>query len=155
MSDAVLLGTPEVGQLVEVRQRNYVVTEVNKSTLPVSHLDNRHASGHVNHLVTLNALEDDVLGEELQVIWELEPNTHIYERTALPTPDAFDPPSRFDAFLNTVRWGAVVSADGRALQAPFRNGIDIEDYQLDPVVLAIQMPRANSTGRSRCATSLA
>ena len=143
MTDAVLLGTPEVGQLVEVRQRNYVVTEVNKSTLPVSHLANRHASGQANHLITLNALEDDALGEELQVIWELEPNTRIYERAALPTPDAFDTPSRFNAFLNAVRWGAVVSADGRALQAPFRSGIDIEDYQLDPVVRAIQMPRAN------------
>jgi len=29
------------------------------------------------------------------------------------------------------------------LQAPFRSGIDIEDYQLDPVVGAIQMPRVN------------
>jgi len=46
-------------------------------------------------------------------------------------------------FLNAVRWGASVSADGRALQAPFRSGIDIEDYQLDPLVRAIQMPRAN------------
>jgi ERCC4-related helicase len=31
----------------------------------------------------------------------------------------------------------------KALQAPFRSGIDIEDYQLDPVVRAIRMPRAN------------
>jgi hypothetical protein len=28
-------------------------------------------------------------------------------------------------------------------QAPFRSGINIEDYQLDPVVRAIQMPRVN------------
>lgn len=39
--------------------------------------------------------------------------------------------------------GAVSSADTRALQAPFRSGIEIEDYQLDPVVRAIQMPRVN------------
>lgn len=31
----------------------------------------------------------------------------------------------------------------RTIQAPFRSGIDIEDYQLDPVVRAIQMPRVN------------
>jgi superfamily II DNA or RNA helicase len=31
----------------------------------------------------------------------------------------------------------------RALQAPFRSGIAIEDYQLDPVVRALQMPRVN------------
>ena len=31
----------------------------------------------------------------------------------------------------------------RNVQSPFRSGIDIEDYQLDPVVRAIQMPRVN------------
>ena len=30
----------------------------------------------------------------------------------------------------------------------FRSGIDIEDYQLDPVVRAIQMPRPVSIGRT-------
>ena len=42
-----------------------------------------------------------------------------------------------------MRWGASSSADVRTIQAPFRSGIDIEDYQLDPVVRAIQMPRVN------------
>ncbi len=42
-----------------------------------------------------------------------------------------------------MRWGAIASADVQALQSPFRSGIDIEDYQLDPVVRAIQMPRVN------------
>jgi SNF2 family DNA or RNA helicase len=31
----------------------------------------------------------------------------------------------------------------RHLQAPFRSGITIEDYQLDPVVRALRMPRVN------------
>jgi hypothetical protein len=30
-----------------------------------------------------------------------------------------------------------------SVQAPFRSGIEIEDYQLDPLVRAIQMPRVN------------
>jgi SNF2 family DNA or RNA helicase len=30
-----------------------------------------------------------------------------------------------------------------AVQAPFRSGIRIEDYQLDPVVRALSMPRTN------------
>ena len=29
------------------------------------------------------------------------------------------------------------------MQAPFRSGIENEDYQLDPVMRAIQMPRVN------------
>lgn len=45
--------------------------------------------------------------------------------------------------LGDVRWGTVSSADARRRQAPFRSGIDIEEYQLDPVARAIQMPRVS------------
>ncbi|HJN16689.1 MAG TPA: DISARM system SNF2-like helicase DrmD, partial [Armatimonadota bacterium] len=65
------------------------------------------------------------------------------DSVALPTPTNFDAPERLDAFLDAVRWGAASSADPRSIQAPFRSGIEIEDYQLDPVVRAIQMPRVN------------
>ncbi|WP_129676587.1 DISARM system SNF2-like helicase DrmD [Candidatus Chloroploca sp. Khr17] len=132
---------PEQGQLVEVRQRRYVVTEVRQSTLPPDPLAAYDPTPQ--HRVTLASVEDDALGEELQVIWEIEPGTQAVEGAALPQPRGFDDPQRFDAFLDAVRWGAIASADLRALQAPFRSGITIEDYQLDPVVRAIQMPRAN------------
>jgi superfamily II DNA or RNA helicase len=95
------------------------------------------------HLVTLNAIDDDALGETLQVIWELEPGARVNERVELPDPVGFDAPQRLGAFLAAVRWGAIASADVRALQAPFRSGIEIEDYQLDPLVRAVQMARAN------------
>lgn len=94
-------------------------------------------------MVTLSSIEDDALGETLQVIWEIEPDARINEKVGLPDPTAFDPPERFDAFLNAVRWGAISSADIKNLQAPFRSGITIEDYQLDPLVRAVQMPRVN------------
>ncbi|HEX6288037.1 MAG TPA: DISARM system SNF2-like helicase DrmD [Herpetosiphonaceae bacterium] len=135
------IAIPEHGQLVEVRQRRYVVADVRQSTLPPDPLS--LADPVPQHLVTLASVEDDALGEELQVIWEVEPGAQVVEQTALPTPSGCDPPARFDAFLNAVRWGAAASADVRALQAPFRSGIAIEDYQLDPVARAIQMPRAN------------
>jgi superfamily II DNA or RNA helicase len=95
------------------------------------------------HLVSLLSVEDDALGEELQVIWEIEPGATVIEKVSLPEPTGFDPPSRLDAFLDAVRWGAASTADLRNVQSPFRSGIDIEDYQLDPVVRAIQMPRVN------------
>ena len=47
------------------------------------------------------------------------------------------------AFLDAVRWGTVASADDQTLQAPFRAGIAIEDYQLEPVAKALTMPRVN------------
>ncbi|NUK32549.1 hypothetical protein HRW16_05360 [Streptomyces lunaelactis] len=42
-----------------------------------------------------------------------------------------------------MRWGAVASPDKTALQAPFRSGVSPQDYQLDPVVRALAMPRIN------------
>ena len=85
----------------------------------------------------------DGLGDELQVVWEVEPGARVHERVGLPEATDFDDPHRLDAFLDAVRWGAASTADVRALQAPFRSGISIEDYQLDPLVRAIQMPRVN------------
>jgi len=131
---------PDPGQLVAVRQRHFVVTDVQRSQLPDDPL---RVDGAPSHLVTLSSVEEDGLGEELQVIWEVEAGARLFEKGALPEPAGFDEPARLDAFLHAVRWGAVSSADVKALQAPFRAGIDIEDYQLDPVVRALQMPRVN------------
>jgi SNF2 family DNA or RNA helicase len=132
---------PEQGQLVNVRQRQWIVTEVAKSSLSGTSL--KPFDGHRQHLVSLTSIEEDALGEELQVIWELEPGAAIIEKAALPEPTGFDPPDRLDAFLDAVRWGAASTADIRSIQSPFRSGIDIEDYQLDPVVRAVQMPRVS------------
>jgi superfamily II DNA or RNA helicase len=134
---------PETGQLVSVRDRRWVVVNVERSTQPLDVL--AAATARREHLVTMTSVEDDGLGEELRVVWELEQSTRILDRAALPVPDAqrFDEPARLDAFLDAVRWGAITSADTRALQAPFRSGITIEYYQLDPVVRALSLPRAN------------
>jgi len=132
---------PEQGQLVQVRSRPWVVTEVKPSCLPSSAMELPVTSPQ--NLLTLSSVEDDGLGEELQVVWEIEPGAKIIERVALPEPTGFDSPDKLDAFLDAVRWGASSSADIKNIQSPFRSGIEIEDYQLDPVVRAIQMPRVN------------
>ncbi|MEM7712099.1 MAG: DISARM system SNF2-like helicase DrmD [Cyanobacteria bacterium P01_A01_bin.68] len=132
---------PEQGQLVNVRSRQYVVSDVRNSTLTPATMP--LGVKNVQHLVSLSAVDDDALGEDLQVVWELEPGAYVYEQMELPTPNGFDEPIRLDAFLDAVRWGAASTADIRTVQSPFRSGIDIEDYQLDPVVRAIQMPRVN------------
>jgi len=136
-----LTSAPEAGQLVTVRARRWVVSDVNKSALPPAAL--QPTRGVAQHLVSLLSLEDDALGEELQVVWEIEPGAAVVEKVALPQPIGFDAPDRLDAFLDAVRWGAASTADVRNIQSPFRSGIDIEDYQLDPVFRAVQMPRVN------------
>jgi len=130
--------TPEVGQLVVVRKRPFVVTEVIPSAPGFSGQKNQKCN-----MVKLSSVEDDGLGEELQVIWELEPGTTVFEKSTLPDPVSFDHPKRLEAFLDAVRWGAVSQADDKALQSPFRSGIEIDEYQLDPVVRALSMPRVN------------
>ena len=136
-----MISVPEPGQLVSVRLRHYVVLDVAKSTLPTAPA--LSGSSTPQHVVSLSSVQDDALGEELRVVWEIEPGAHSYEKTALPEPAAFDDPARLDAFLDAVRWGAISSADDQSLQAPFRSGIEIEEYQLDPVVRALRMPRVN------------
>jgi superfamily II DNA or RNA helicase len=137
---------PLQGQLASVRQRRYVVVSVvqgirsDDTLLPGSVRDLAQAQ----HVVTLSSVEDDALGEELQVIWELEPGARIIAKNDLPDPsDGFDTPEQLDTFLQAVRWGAASNAELDTLQSPFRSGVTLEDYQLDPVVRAIKMPRVN------------
>lgn len=95
---------PEQGQLVSVPERRFIVTDVARSTIPDSPL--RPSGNGAQHLVSLASVEDDALGEELQVFWELEPGAKVIEKVALPDPTGYDDPIRLDAFLDAVRWGA-------------------------------------------------
>lgn len=133
--------TPELGQLVEVRRRQWIVNDVHASALAAARREGVGASSQ--HLVTATSIDEDALGEEIRVIWELEPGARILEKAGLPKVGEFDEPGRVEAFLDAVRWGAATNADVQALQAPFRSGIAIEDYQLDPLVRGLQMPRVN------------
>lgn len=133
---------PTIGQVVRVRQRQYIVSSITESSLPDDVLTTQ-PSWNNQHLITLTSIEDDGLGEMLQVIWQLEPGTHIIDKSTLPDAIGFDSPERLDAFLDAVRWGATVEANQKSLQSPFRSGIDLEDYQLDPLVRAVQMPRVS------------
>jgi superfamily II DNA or RNA helicase len=133
-----MFSCPEVGQLVVVRKRPFVVIEIVRSAvIPAT------GTALTSHLIKLSSVEDDGLGEELEVLWELEPGTSIHERSTLPEPKTFDDPKRLQAFLDAVRWGAISQSDDRALHSPFRSGIEIDEYQLDPVVRALSMPRVN------------
>lgn len=134
---------PEKGQLVVVRDRHWVVSEILAGAVPKDEI--AAADAGIQHLVSLVSVEDDGTADDLEVIWEVEPGTEILETATLPEPreGGFDDPNRLAAFLDAVRWGAVTSVDAGALQSPFRSGIQIEDYQLDPVVRALRMPRVN------------
>ncbi len=131
---------PQKGQMVQVRGGIYLVTEVHAQTRLLE------TSGRIvptSHLVHLSSLMNDALGEVLSVLWEHEPGARVFESLALPEGKGFDPPEQMAAFLNAVRWGAASNAEVAYIQAPFRCGVAREEYQLDPLVRAVEMPRAN------------
>src|SRR5262245_40043461 len=133
-----MISCPQVGQLVIVRKRPFVVMETVPSIVGGMDVN----SGSTN-LVSLSSVEDDGLGEELQVVWELEPGATIQQQSTLPDPSSFDHPKRLQAFLDAVQWGAVSQADDRSVQRVFRSGLEVDEVQLDPFVRALAMPRLN------------
>ena len=135
---------PDAGQVVEVRGSTWAVADVREQGLPRSPADESRAGTH--HVVTLQSLEEDRLGDELLVVWELEVGHTVAPDQGLPEsvkPETFDNPQTLAAFVDAVRWGAVTSADANAYQAPFRSGANVEAYQLEPLRRALQAPRTN------------
>ncbi|WP_446209803.1 DISARM system SNF2-like helicase DrmD [Micromonospora sp. IBSANI012] len=122
---------PAIGALVAVRGQRWVVSDLHE--------------GEHSTLVNLQSVEDGRYGHHLDVIWEVEPGRQVLPSGSLPdvTEGKFDSPQRLAAFLDAVRWSAVTSADVKTLQSPFRSGVAIEDYQLEPVARAVDAPRVN------------
>lgn len=132
----------DVGQLVRVRGQQWVVSELSTAALPADELAAATLPGRT--LATLTSVSEDDLGEELSVVWEVEPGRAVIPSGALPDvpdPEAWDDPQKLGALIDAVRWGTVASADVSTLQAPFRSGIQVKDYQLEPVAKALRMPR--------------
>ncbi|MCH7944438.1 MAG: DNA helicase [Armatimonadetes bacterium] len=105
------------------------------------------------HLVHLE-YKDDQLPLEGRLIWELEPRKMLLEPTALPDASVSDPmPAEdFDAMLRATRWTATspyLAPDGEGpvdrlpISSPFHGAVQIEDYQLVPLLKALRMPRVN------------
>ena len=135
---------PEPGQVVNVRGSTWAVADVRRQGLPRSPAD--EGTPGLTHVVSLQSLEEDRLGEELAVVWELEVGHTVAPDQGLPeavTADGFDDPNTLAAFVDAVRWGAVTSADADSYQAPFRSGVNVEAYQLEPLRRALQSSRTN------------
>lgn len=123
---------PEVGQVVRVRTRTYLVEAVDRL-------------GGVGTLVRLACLDDDAQGQVLEVIWEIELDRQILDSEAWQSigKGGFDPPRNFSAYIHSLRWNCVTATDPRLFQSPFRAGIRIDAYQLEPLRKALLLPRVN------------
>jgi len=125
--------SPRAGDLVLVRQRRWLVERV--------------ATGGPGEgpRVALACVDDDAQGQGLEVLWELELDGEILggESWNRVAELGFDAPRHFSAYWNTLRWNCVTATDPNLFQAPFRAGIRIEPYQLEPLRKALLLPRVN------------
>ena len=124
---------PRVGELVEVRSRRWLVEAVETPAPPAS------------PRVALACADDDAQGRTLEVWWDFEIDRRILEQEAWSAIGArgFDPPRHFGAFLHTLRWNCVTATDPNLFQSPFRAGIRIDAYQMEPLRKALRLPRVN------------
>ncbi len=125
---------PKLGELVQVRSRRWLVEEVVEAKAP----------GQTPR-VRLACADDDAQGQALEVFWDYEPDRRILEEEGWSDLAAkgFDPPRQFGAFLHTLRWSCVTATDPNLFQAPFRAGIKIDAYQMEPLRKALRLPRVN------------
>lgn len=125
---------PEPGQVVRVRSRQYLVEDVVPPGIPGD-----------QHLVRLSCLDDDAQGQELEALWEKEVDAQVLSDEAWRSVGkrGFDEPRLFSAWLNTLRWNCVTSTDPRLFQSPWRAGIKVMHFQLEPLRKALLLPRVN------------
>src|SRR5512142_294849 len=85
---------PGPGRLVQIRSRRWLVEEV---------ID---APASQSPRVRLACADDDAQGQTLEVYWNYEIDRRILEVEGWAdlAKKGFDPPPRFAAFLNTLRW---------------------------------------------------
>ena len=121
---------PQPGDIVRVRTRTYLVESVEQGVDPI---------------VSGACLDDDAQGEALEVVWNLELDTEILGKDVWKTigRNGFDPKRHFAAYIHTLRWNCVTATDPRLFQAPFRAGIRLDAYQLEPLRKALLLPRVN------------
>src|ERR1700690_1092188 len=125
---------PEIGQIVAVRQRLYLVDHVSP---PPNSSDSL--------LLRLSCVDDDAQGQPLDVLWDRELDAQVITGEAWDAiaKRGFDPADQFAAFLHTLQWNCVTSTDPNLFQSPFRAGIRIDAYQLEPLQKALRLPRVN------------
>lgn len=134
---------PRPGMFATVRNRRGVVSAVEPYDGPDGRL----------HLVHVEYKDDNYPPDE-RLLWELEPHRTLLEPTALPNVTNTDPmpTADFDAMLRAARWTAAspyLDPDGDGplerlpISSPFHGAVQVEDFQLVPLLKALRMPRVN------------
>lgn len=125
---------PQPGDIARVRQRLYLVENV---------VGGRRVND--SPLVRLACVDDDNQGVPLEVLWDSEVDREVItgENWDAIAQRGFDPADAFASYVNTLKWNCVTSTNPRLFQSPFRAGIKLDAYQLEPLRKALLLPRVN------------
>jgi len=135
---------PQVGMLATVRNRRGIIASVEPYDTTTE--------GRL-HLVRVEYTDLDGTPEDT-LLWEREHSARLLKPTALP-PVGEEPPmpsSDYDALVRACRWSAVtplLAPDGSGghkglpIASPMYGAIQVEDFQLVPLLKALQMPRVS------------
>jgi len=133
---------PELGMLAVVRNRRGMISGV------------RQFDGHEGrlHLIQVEYRDGQRPFDE-QLIWEVEASRCLLEPNEIPR--STDPPMAaddHDALVRAARWSAIYPfldpdgagvVDRQPIASPFHGAVQIDDYQLIPLLKALRMPRIN------------
>lgn len=135
---------PTIGMLATVRNRRGIISAVEP-------YDGHH--GRL-HLVTVEYADADGVPED-RLVWEREPNARLVPPAAVPQVESSGPmpAADFDALVRATRWSALTpflepaDPDRHArtppVAAPFHSAVEVDDYQLVPLLKALRMPRVS------------
>lgn len=133
---------PQPGLLAIVRKRRGIISEV-------SEFDGEEGRFHLVRI----EYKDNARPLSEDLLWELEPGTLLLDSSAMP--QSSSPPMdshNFDALIRAARWTATtpyLDPDGKGplermpVCSPFHGSIEVDDYQLVPLLKALRMPRVN------------
>lgn len=136
--------TPRIGMLATVRNRRGIITSVDAAPALTG--------AGPNHLVTIEYIDPDGAPDDT-LIWQLEPGATLLQPTALPDLISTKPmpPDQLDALVRASRWTAMMpylDPDGEdgplsrlPIASPFHGAIQVDDFQLVPLLKALKMPR--------------
>jgi hypothetical protein len=132
---------PRLGMIATVRNRRGVVASVEPYDSPTE--------GRL-HLVRVEYTDHDGAPDDV-LLWERERNATLLEPTALPRvgDEPPMPTADFDALVRATRWTALTPFrrhdDQRShlVASPMFGAVQVEDFQLVPVLHALRMPRVS------------
>jgi len=135
---------PRAGMMATVRNRRGLIASVEPFD---------SAPGGRHHLVRIEYTDFEGAPEE-SLLWEYERGVRLLEPHALPDVPGSAPMAQreFDSLLRAARWSAMTPMlsprDSGLLEtlpiaAPVYGAVQVDDFQLAPLVKALRMPRVS------------